>query len=179
MWVGARLLCGALAFFFVSFVFAYFYLRSLDTNHDWKIGHGQPVGRARRRDRCRAAAQRGGAARRRDAARAHGRAAGVAALVLALLSVVLQVIEWTTLGFGPASGGYASVFIGWTAFYAVFTLVVRLLDRDPGGDRLAAAARGRPATPAEVLTDTRGLRPGSRRARSSGRSTSRSACCCS
>ena len=47
---------------------------------------------------------------------------GAGALVLALLSVVLQVIDWTTLGFGPLSGGYASVFIGWTAFYAVFTL---------------------------------------------------------
>ena len=49
--------------------------------------------------------------------------AGVArALALAVLSVVLQVIPWTTLGFGPASGGYASVFVGWTAFYAVFAL---------------------------------------------------------
>ena len=48
-------------------------------------------------------------------------------------------IEWTTLGFGPASGGYASVFIGWTAFYAVLTVASRLLDRDSGGHRLAAA----------------------------------------
>src|SRR5262249_2600987 len=45
-----------------------------------------------------------------------------AALVLALLSVVLQGIEWTTLGFGPTSGGFASGFIGWTVLYAVFTL---------------------------------------------------------
>ena len=42
MWVGARHLCGAAAFFFVSFVFAYFYLRSLDPNKDWKIGHVNP-----------------------------------------------------------------------------------------------------------------------------------------
>ena len=49
-------------------------------------------------------------------------ALGRGALVLALLAVVLQVIEWTTLGFGPASGGYASVFIGWTSMYAVFAL---------------------------------------------------------
>ena len=38
IWAGARMLCGAAAFFFVSFVFAYFYLRSLDTNNAWKIG---------------------------------------------------------------------------------------------------------------------------------------------
>ena len=35
---------------------------------------------------------------------------------------MLQVIAWTTLGFGPASGGYASVYVGWTAWYAVFTV---------------------------------------------------------
>jgi hypothetical protein len=29
----------------------------------------------------------------------------------------------TTLGFGPASGGYASVFVGWTSTYAVFALL--------------------------------------------------------
>src|SRR5579862_2729497 len=39
-WVGARLLCGSISFFFASFVFAYFYLDSLDVNHNWKI---QPV----------------------------------------------------------------------------------------------------------------------------------------
>ena len=39
IWVGARQLCGAAAFFFLSFVFAYFYLRSLDLNKDWKIGY--------------------------------------------------------------------------------------------------------------------------------------------
>jgi hypothetical protein len=39
-----------------------------------------------------------------------------------MLAVLLQVIEWTTLGFGPASGAYASVFIGWTVLYAVFAL---------------------------------------------------------
>ena len=39
-----------------------------------------------------------------------------------LLSIVLQVITWNSLGFGAASGAYASVYIGWTAFYTVFTL---------------------------------------------------------
>jgi heme/copper-type cytochrome/quinol oxidase subunit 3 len=39
IWVGARQLCGAASFFFLAFLFAYFYLRSLDLNHDWKIGH--------------------------------------------------------------------------------------------------------------------------------------------
>src|SRR5580704_15779452 len=42
MWVGARQLCGAASFFFVAFVFAYFYLRSLDTHKNWKIRSVHP-----------------------------------------------------------------------------------------------------------------------------------------
>ena len=102
--------------------------------------------------------------------------------MLALLAIVLQVIEWTTLGFGPASGGYASVFVGWTAFYAVFTLgcvywietQVATAWRRRAGGRPRTAAERRPAEDVDRL-----IGPGSRPARSSGRSTSRSACCCS
>jgi heme/copper-type cytochrome/quinol oxidase subunit 3 len=122
LWVGARLLCGAAAFFFMAFVFAYFYLRSLDSNHNWKIGTVTvPIGFGV----AIAASLVLSAVLLRLAASRPERVVGLggAALALALLSVVLQVIEWTTLGFGPASGGYASVYVGWTAFYAVFGLV--------------------------------------------------------
>ena len=37
-------------------------------------------------------------------------------------SARVQVVEWTTLGFGPADGGYASIFFGWTAFQLLFAL---------------------------------------------------------
>jgi heme/copper-type cytochrome/quinol oxidase subunit 3 len=122
LWVTARLLCGAASFFFLAFVFAYFYLRSLDVNKSWKIGAVNPstgLGVAIAVVLVLSAVLLALAARRPvgDLRLAAG------ALVLALLAVVLQVIEWTTLGFGPDSGGYASVFIGWTAFYAVFALV--------------------------------------------------------
>ena len=40
----------------------------------------------------------------------------------ALVAIALQCVEYTTLGFGPASGAYASVFVGWTGFYALFAL---------------------------------------------------------
>ena len=124
MWVGARMLCGAASFFFIAFVFAYFYLRSLDENHDWKIGHNiNPslglgvaiviVLRAQRggdaavghQPGAQAAGGRGG-----DAARAAGRSC----------------CRWwrgRRLGFGPASGGYASVYVGWTGCYTVFMLL--------------------------------------------------------
>jgi heme/copper-type cytochrome/quinol oxidase subunit 3 len=116
-WVAARLLCGAAAFFFAAFVFAYFYLRSLNSNHAWKIGHvSAPVGWG-----VAIAAVLVASAVLFRAARTQPRA-GTAAVLLALASIVLQVIEWTTLGFGPSSGGYASVFIGWTVFSAFWTL---------------------------------------------------------
>ena len=47
---------------------------------------------------------------------------GVIALVLALVALVLQFIAYATLDFGPSSGGYASVYVGWTGLYAVFVL---------------------------------------------------------
>jgi heme/copper-type cytochrome/quinol oxidase subunit 3 len=121
LWVTARLLCGGAAFFFLAFVFAYFYLRSLDVNKAWKIGSVDPsVGWGVAIAVVLVASavlMRLSATRPEDAFRL-----GVGALVLALLSVVLQVIDWTTLGFGPLSGAFASVFIGWTVLYAVFTL---------------------------------------------------------
>jgi heme/copper-type cytochrome/quinol oxidase subunit 3 len=49
-------------------------------------------------------------------------AGAIVALLLAIASVVLQVIEWTTLGFGAVSGAYASVFIGWTVMQVLFSL---------------------------------------------------------
>ncbi len=121
LWVGARQLCGAASFFFMAFVFGYFYLRSLDVNKSWKIGAVNPslgLGLAIvALFVLSAVVFRLGASRPADAL-----GAGAVALVLALVAIVLQVVEYTTLGFGPASGGYASVFIGWTGFYAVFAL---------------------------------------------------------
>src|ERR1035437_8372048 len=159
MWVGARQLCGAISFFFVAFVFAYFYLRSLDTNKDWKIGSVHPsiglgvvivVALLLSGGALRASATRPELAVR----------GGAAALALAVLSVVLQVIEWTTLGFGPASGGYASVFIGWTAFYAVFTLFCAYWIETQVATVWRRQRHGVPDTPAEVLTDTALTRAG-------------------
>src|ERR1700730_11114483 len=38
----SRLLAGASAFFFVAFLFAYFYLRSLNVEHMWRPAHVNP-----------------------------------------------------------------------------------------------------------------------------------------
>jgi heme/copper-type cytochrome/quinol oxidase subunit 3 len=158
-WVAARLLCGAAAFFFISFVFAYFYLRSQDTNRDWKIGAVNPPvgwGVAILVVLLLSAALLRAPTKRPELT---VRAGGVA-LALVLLSVVLQVVDWTTLGFGGTSGGYASVFIGWTGVYAVFTLGCAFWIETQIATAWRRSRHGVPATPAEVTTDTAVVRSG-------------------
>jgi heme/copper-type cytochrome/quinol oxidase subunit 3 len=153
MWVSARQLCGAGAFFFISFVFAYFYLRSLDTHNDWKIGTVNPsvgLGVAIVLVLIVSAGAMQLAAARPELTVS----AGVGALLLALLAIVLQVIQWTTLGFGPASGGYASVYVGWTAFYTVFMLGCVYWIETQVASFWRRRRHGVGATPAQVLTDT-------------------------
>ena len=152
MRAGARGLCGAVAFFMLAFVFAYFYLRAQDPNKGWKQGAVNPsiglgivivlvlVASA--------VAMRAAATRPERAV-----SAGGVALGLALLSVVLQVVEWTTLGFGPASGAYASVFIGWTICYAVLTLAGAYWLEIQVATVWRRRREGVRATPAEVRSD--------------------------
>lgn len=121
LWMGARGLAGGAAFFFISFVFSYFYLKSQDPNHDWKIGSVNPgigLGVAIVCVLIVSAMALRYAVERPEAT---VRAGGIA-VTLAFTAVVLQVIQWTTLGFGPASGGYASVYVGWTIFYSLILL---------------------------------------------------------
>jgi heme/copper-type cytochrome/quinol oxidase subunit 3 len=122
IWVGGRLLCGAISFFFASFVFAYFYLRALDTNHDWTIGTVQPstgLGAA-----IVALFVLGAVIYRLAATRPPDvLVAGILAILMSLVAIALQFYEYTTLDFGASSGGYASVFIGWTAVYGIVALL--------------------------------------------------------
>ena len=121
-----QLLAGATAFFFVSFVFAYFYLRALNSGHMWKpkgvdasIGWGTAV------VACyvvSALLVRLGLADHRAMKRTEWRQKGAAALAVGIVGLVLQVIAWTHEGFGPADGGFASVYFGWTAFLFLFVL---------------------------------------------------------
>lgn len=153
MWVSARLLCGVAAFFFIAFVFAYFYLRSLDTNNDWKIGHVSPspglgvvivVALVISAVAMRAASMNPALTVR----------AGGAAVGLALAAIVLQVIQWTTLGFGPASGGYASVYVGWTGTYTVLMLLMVYWLQTQVATVWRRRREGVAPTPAQVLTDS-------------------------
>lgn len=122
----AHLLASATAFFFLAFVFGYFYLRSLNNAHMWlpkgvtpSQGFGAIVMAL---TVISALVLRLGLLDRRQERRSQWRVKGIAALVVGIASIVVQVIEWTSLGFGPADGGYASIFFGWTAFQLLFTV---------------------------------------------------------
>jgi heme/copper-type cytochrome/quinol oxidase subunit 3 len=118
------LLAGATAFFFVAFLFAYFYLRSLNSGDMWKpkgvdasVGWGTPV------VVCYVASAvlvRLGLTDHLALRRQQWRLKGLAALLVGVVGLVLQVIAWTHEGFGPTDGGFASVYFGWTAFLFLF-----------------------------------------------------------
>jgi heme/copper-type cytochrome/quinol oxidase subunit 3 len=123
IWVGGRLLCGSISFFFASFVFAYFYLDALDVNHNWKI---QPVHVSKGLGVSIMALFLVGAVTYRLAAKrpeVDELAGGIIAIGFSLAAIALQFFEYTTLDFGAASGGYAAVFFGWTATYAIVALM--------------------------------------------------------
>ena len=123
IWVGGRLLCGAIAFFFASFLFAFFYLKALDVNHNWKIGRVTPDGGI---GLAIAALFLASAVIYRLAARrpaGDSMAGGFIAVLMGLAAVVLQFVEYIVLDFGASQGGYAAVFFGWTATYAVVALM--------------------------------------------------------
>jgi heme/copper-type cytochrome/quinol oxidase subunit 3 len=123
IWVTGRLLCGSVSFFFAAFVFAYFYLDALDDNHNWKI---PPVHVSKGLGLAIMALLLVGAAIYRLAAKrpeVDELAGGIIATLFTLAAVALQFFEYTRLDFGAGSGGYAAVFFGWTATYAIVALM--------------------------------------------------------
>jgi heme/copper-type cytochrome/quinol oxidase subunit 3 len=123
--VASRMLCGASTFFFLAFVFAYFYLRSINADHMWHPKHVNPsqgLGAAFIVCILLSAALAIVAGRRMKAKAPHWVAPGIASVALGLVAVVLQCIEYTAQHFGPTNGGYASVFCAWTGFYLIAVL---------------------------------------------------------
>lgn len=162
------LLVGATAFFFVSFLFAYFYLRSLNNGGMWKpkgvdasIAWGTVV------IACwvvSALLVRLGLTDHRALRRAQWRVKGLAALLAGVVGLVLQVLAWTHEGFGPADGGFASVYFGWTAFLFLFVLGTLIwlemtvatslrYSKVPGGAPAPGEASGDPHRTAHDIRD--------------------------
>lgn len=124
--IGFGLVGGATVMFFLGFVFAYFYLRSLDNNSLWRPAGVEPpdgYGIAIAAALALSAVAFGYAARVAKRGESGWVAASGLALVLGLFACVAQCFEYAHIPFGPESGGYASVFFGWTALYVVVTLI--------------------------------------------------------
>lgn len=124
--IGFGLIAGATIMFFLGFVFAYFYLRSLDNNGLWRpagvdppSGYGIAIAAALALS---AAAFLYAARAAREGGSSWVAASGVA-LALGLFACAAQAFEYAHIPFGPESGGYASVFFGWTALYVVVALL--------------------------------------------------------
>jgi len=119
-----HLLASATAFFFLAFLFAYFYLRSLNNAHLWHPANVKPSMTLGALVMVLTVASAGlvrlGLYDQRAARRRQWRLKAAGALTLGVVAIVLQAVEWSAVGFGPADGGYASVFFGWTAFNVLF-----------------------------------------------------------
>jgi heme/copper-type cytochrome/quinol oxidase subunit 3 len=126
-WTGSRLAVGGLAFLFGSFVFAYFYLRSLNSGGRWQgSGFVHPslwMGTTIMLLAVLSAGVHYFALQRIKAGHKQTwQTGGLIALLLGLAAVAMQVYMLTDLPFKPGSSGYSSVFTG---FYPVF-LVIQL-----------------------------------------------------
>jgi len=162
--VGARLFASAMAFVFMAFVFAFFYLKATNSNGYWRPAAVSPsqgwgivilvcvLGATAMFELVRRGMAGGGAP-------------SVAflgiALGLAFAVIVAQIIQYLTIGFGDSGGGYASVFYGWTslflafwlgAVYSVETMLATLLRsaREAGG-AADTAAMLRPSADATMV----------------------------
>jgi heme/copper-type cytochrome/quinol oxidase subunit 3 len=123
--VGFGLAAGATITFFFCFVFAYFYLRSLDNNELWRPPGVSPpdgYGVAIMLAFVLSAALFAWVALAARSGRRWSVIAGIS-LLLGLVGCILQLFEYANLGFGPEDGGFASVFYGWTLLFTVVALI--------------------------------------------------------
>jgi heme/copper-type cytochrome/quinol oxidase subunit 3 len=150
--VGVRLLASATAFVFMSFLFAFLYLRAVNSAGLWRPRSVNPVqgwGIAVL-VLVLAASVLWDLARRQVVSGTETRWRRGALLVLGLgvLVIVAQGLEWATISFRTDDGGWAAVFWGWTAVFLLFwlgalywmeTLVAQSLRRPPAAAREGSA----------------------------------------
>jgi heme/copper-type cytochrome/quinol oxidase subunit 3 len=123
--VGSRIWASSQAFFFVAFLFAFLYLRALNTNglwRGWPPHHPTPSMAFGVAILVCVLASAGFARGAAMLGPDRWRLGAVGALILSLAAVGLQAAQFSSLGFGPTDAAYASVFVGWTGLFALFLL---------------------------------------------------------
>jgi heme/copper-type cytochrome/quinol oxidase subunit 3 len=127
MWTGGRLVIGITAFFFASLAFAYFYLRSTNSDGLWrphKITAPTGVGSAIFAVALASALLSGyGTMRLRRGETLDWEVAGWTTVFGGLVAIGLQVWQLTQLPFFPGSSGYASCFVAWAGMNIALLLV--------------------------------------------------------
>jgi heme/copper-type cytochrome/quinol oxidase subunit 3 len=124
-WTGSRLAIGGLTFLFGCFVFAYFYLRSLNSSGMWE---GSPFVRPSLwmgttimiLAVLSAGVHHFGLERIKAGRKSTWQVDALVAMGLGLAAVALQIYQLVDLPFPPGGSGYASVFVG---FYPVFLTI--------------------------------------------------------
>ena len=124
-WTGSRLAIGGLTFLFGSFVFAFFYLRSIDSSARWQgDGYVRPSLWMGTTIMLLAVLSAGvhyfGLQRIKAGRKQDWQISGLIALGLGLAAVALQIDQLLNLPFPPGSSGYSSVFTG---FYPVLLTI--------------------------------------------------------
>ena len=125
-WTGARLALGGLTFLFGTFVFGFFYLRSLNSHGMWyPAGFKGPqawVGIVvLLLIVVSAAVQTLALQRIKGGSKGAWQGGALLALVLGLVAIAIQIWQLTDLPFWPGSSGFASCFVG---FWPVFMVIV-------------------------------------------------------
>ena len=116
-WTGSRLALGGLSFLFGCFVFAYFYLRSLDSAARWQgSGYVHPSQWMGTTIMLLALLSAGvhyfGLQRIKAGHKATWQIDSLVAMALGLAAVAMQIYQLATLPFPPGSSGYSSLFTG-------------------------------------------------------------------
>ena len=120
LFIGARLFVAADAFFFLGFLFAYLYLRALNSNGLWHPPHIHPSGLLATVSLV-AVVAAAVIVRLADDRRAQ--VAAAVATVLVLVAAICEGVQLFDPGFSPIhSGGYGAVFVGFTAGFTAHLL---------------------------------------------------------
>ena len=124
-WTGSRLAIGGLTCLFGAFLFAYFYLRSLNSSGRWEgSGFVHPSLWIGTTIMLLAEVSAGvhyfGLQRIKAGNKRAWQVNGLIAMGFGLAAVAFQIYQLVDLPFAPGSSGYASVFSG---FYPMFLLV--------------------------------------------------------
>jgi heme/copper-type cytochrome/quinol oxidase subunit 3 len=124
--IGVRLFASAIVFTFMAFVFAFFYLRALNSDDNFhETGVNPPQGYGIAILVCILATCAVWEYSRRalgSGATATWRPGSAVALALGVVVVVLQILEYISLKWTTSHGGLASVFWGWTILFTLFWL---------------------------------------------------------